>query len=145
VVAVVVVMLVYCCYCCYCCHLFCCKPGTQDQIFNYCSPGRRRSCGGSSRISNCRSRAPITGNTELLLDIIKRIHGTWRWLLLCMLLSTSHTLGPVSEGLWPALGPSMVCFNRFQQGIPLLVIICFLNMRFLIMNAPPPFLYINRH
>jgi hypothetical protein len=27
------------------------------------------------------------------------------------------------KGLWPALGPPMVCFNGFQQGTPLLVII----------------------
>jgi hypothetical protein len=27
------------------------------------------------------------------------------------------------KGLWPALGPPMVCFSGFQQGTPLLVII----------------------
>ncbi len=33
------------------------------------------------------------------------------------------------KGLRPALGPLMVCFNGFQQGTPLLVIIT--------MEAPP--------
>ncbi len=31
-------------------------------------------------------------------------------------------MGPV-KGLWPALGPPLVCFNRFQQGTPQIVII----------------------
>jgi hypothetical protein len=35
----------------------------------------------------------------------------------------SRKLGPVFKVLWPALGPTIVCFIGFHQSIPLLVIV----------------------
>jgi hypothetical protein len=54
--------------------------------------------------------------------LVYNISGPLHWQVNRFTMKTCpcKKMGLVSEGLWPALGPSVVCFNGLQQGTPLL-------------------------